>query len=88
MQATERVVAGLDRKMPRGEKLVCVEEPIRAFSVSGGNAEADSSQLAPETWRSDKGRLQQRVYGPPGLPGPKDDCRQKSSQNLVTFVTL
>ena len=56
--------------------------------VSGGTAEGDPSQLAPETERCLKGRSLQGVFLAAASPVRGAGCRQKSSQNSATFVTL
>ncbi len=56
--------------------------------VSGCAAEADPSQLAPETQRCLKGRSLQGIFQPAATQVPIARCRQKSFQNSVTFMTL
>jgi len=56
--------------------------------VSSSTAEADPSQLAPETQRSLKGRLLRGIFRPAASQVPRARCRQKSSHNSVTFETL
>ena len=56
--------------------------------VSGCTAEADPSQLAPETERCPKGRSLRGIFRPAASQVPIARCRQKSFQTSVTFVTL
>jgi len=54
--------------------------------VSGCTAEADPSQLAPETQRCLKGRSLLSIFHPAGTQISR--CRQESFQDSVTFMTL
>jgi len=56
--------------------------------VSGGTAEGDPSQLAPETQRCPKGRPLLGILHPAMSQVPRARCRQKSSPKSVTLATL
>ena len=58
--------------------------------VSGCTAEADPSQLAPETQRCAKGRSLQPIFHPAACQVPRARCRQKSFHkfcNLRDIIT-
>ena len=53
--------------------------------VSGCTAEADPSQLAPETQRFLKGRSLQRTFHPGGCQVPIARCLQKSFHDICNL---